>query len=92
VPRGAGAPVAAVVAVTDGHIDLGEEDRARVLSQARRDGVRVFVVAVGVGGCDARLTAVATQLRGSCAEPGDRRPGSGLDGMAATIWGAASDG
>jgi Mg-chelatase subunit ChlD len=92
VPRGEDAPTAAVVVVTDGRIALGEAARRRVVAQARREGVRGFVVAVGVGGCDARLTGVAEQLGGRCAEPGDRTPGGGLDGMAAAIWGAASGG
>jgi hypothetical protein len=89
-PRRAGAegPVAAVLVVTDGRIELGEAARADVVTRARRAGARVFVVAVGGAGCDARLSTVAAQLKGTCAEPGDRRPGGGMDGVAAEIWGA----
>jgi hypothetical protein len=89
-PRRAGPddPAAAVLVVTDGRIELGEDARADVVTRARRAGARVFVVAVGGAGCDARLSAVAAQLRGTCAEPGDRRPDGGMDGVAAEIWGA----
>jgi hypothetical protein len=81
-------PAAAVLVVTDGRIEPGEAERVGVVTRARRAGARVFVVAVGGAGCDARLAAVAAQLKGTCTEPGDRRPGGGLDGVAAEIWGA----
>ena len=81
-------PTRAVLVVTDGRIALDEAARAGVVTAARRAGVRVFVVAVGGEGCGGRLAAVAADLRGRCVEPGDRRPGGGLDGVAAAIWGA----
>ena len=90
-PRQSGpkAPATAVLVVTDGRIALGDAAlRADVVTRARRAGTRVFVVAVGGGGCDARLAAVAADLKGICTEPDDRGPGKGLDGVATAIWGA----
>jgi hypothetical protein len=92
VPHGAEAPASALVVVTDGRIELGADASTDVVARARGDGVRVFVVAVGSGGCDVHLETVAERLGGECATPGDRAPGGGLDGMAAAIWGASSGG
>jgi hypothetical protein len=84
-------PAAAVLVVTDGRIALGEALRAAAKARVGRAGARVFLVAVGGVGCDGRLTAVARELDGRCAEPGDRAPGGGMDGVAAAIWGAVDD-